>query len=384
MSSQRTYDVILYGATGFTGRLVAEYLARKQGESFRWALAGRNVEKLRGIHAELGVGDDIGLIQADSEDETSLVTMAAQARVVLTTVGPYIRYGEPLVRACIEAGSDYVDITGEPEFVNLLLDRYDGPAQDRGVRIVNCCGFDSIPHDLGVYMTVQHLPDDAAVTAQGYVSSDARFSGGTWHSAIEMLSRRSARRRRSAPASNGDRIVLSAPRKIHYAEVVKGWVAPFPTIDPQVILRSARALPAYGQEFRYAHYLTVGPLPMMIGMGIGVGALAALAQLKPTRDLLLKLQPQGSGPSAERRARSFFDVKIVARADGRQVIGHVHGGDPGYDETSKMVSESALCLALDRAHLPERSGVLTTSVAMGDRLLSRLRQAGLIFEMLKT
>ncbi|MEZ4635902.1 MAG: saccharopine dehydrogenase NADP-binding domain-containing protein [Caldilineaceae bacterium] len=372
---------MLYGATGFTGRLVAEYLARKHDGSFRWALAGRAEDKLRQIRAELGLGNEIGLIRADSGDASSLHNMAAQTRVVLSTVGPYIRYGEPLVKACIDAGSDYVDITGEPEFVNLLLDRHHAAAQDRGVRIVNCCGFDSIPHDLGVYMTVQHLPDDAAVTAQGFVTTDARFSGGTFHSAIEMISRKSTRPRAKTPTVNGGRSVRSGPRKVHYAPEVKGWVAPFPTIDPQVILRSARALPEYGRAFVYSHYLNVGSLPVMVGMGLGVGVLAGLVQIKPTRDLLLKLLPQGSGPSPERRARSSFDVKIVARAGDRQVIGHVHGGDPGYDETSKMVSESALCLALDRAQLPTAVGVITTAEAMGDLLLARLRRAGITFEV---
>lgn len=384
MTDTRAYDIVLYGATGFTGRLVAEYLAQKPSGSFRWALAGRAVDKLRQIRAELNLGDEIGLIHADSSDETSLLNMAAQTRVVLTTVGPYIRHGEPLVKACINAGSDYVDITGEPEFVNLLLDRYDAAARDRGVRIVNCCGFDSIPPDLGVYMTVQHLPDDAVVSLEGFVSSDASFSGGTFHSAIEMISRRSARPPAKTPTVNGGRVVRSGPRKIHYAPAVKGWVAPFPTIDPQVILRSARALPVYGREFVYSHYLNVGSLPLMVGMGVGLGALVALAQIKPTRDLLLKLLPQGSGPSPERRARSFFDVKIVGRAGDREVIGHVRGGDPGYTETAKMVSESALCLALDSDQLPAVAGVVTTAVAMGNRLLERLRQAGIVFEMEKS
>ncbi|MBX2999396.1 MAG: saccharopine dehydrogenase NADP-binding domain-containing protein [Caldilineaceae bacterium] len=381
MTEPRPFDIVLYGATGFTGRLTAEYLAQQGGFPFRWAMAGRSLDKLRQIRTEIGVGEEVTLIRADSDDPASLVAMAGQTRVVLTTVGPYIRYGEPLVKAAIEAGADYADITGEPEFVNTILDRYDAPARERGVRIVNCCGFDSVPHDLGVYMVVKELPDDAAVTVEGFISTDASFSGGTWHSAIEMISRRGLRGPKvKSPAGDG-RVVASGKRTIHRSDVTGGWVAPLPTIDPQVILRSARALPIYGQEFRYVHYLDVGSLPKLIGLGIGVGALAGMAQIKPTRDLLYKLQPQGQGPSAEKRARSHFQVTIIGRAGDQKVVGKVNGGDPGYTETAKMAAESALCLALDRDRLPDRAGVLTPVVTMGDPLLERLRAAGMIFEI---
>jgi short subunit dehydrogenase-like uncharacterized protein len=382
MTQPRPFDIVLYGATGFTGRLTAEYL-KAHGGAARWAMAGRNLDKLRQVRAQIGAGEEVTLIRADSDDPASLVAMAGQTRVVLTTVGPYIRHGEPLVKACIEAGADYADITGEPEFVNTMIDRYDAAARERGVRIVNCCGFDSIPHDLGVYMVVQELPDDASVTVEGFVSTDASFSGGTWHSAIEMISRRGLRGPKAKSPAGDGRVVRSGERKIHRSQVADGWVIPFPTIDPQVILRSARELPVYGREFRYSHYLNVGSLPRMAALGIGVGALAGMAQFKPTRDLLYKLQPQGEGPSAEKRARSHFQVILVGQAGDQKVVGKVSGGDPGYTETSKMAAESALCLALDRDRLPDRAGVLTTAVAMGVPLLDRLRAAGMTFAILK-
>jgi short subunit dehydrogenase-like uncharacterized protein len=382
MSGERPYDIVLFGATGFTGQLAASYLAARKNERFRWAMAGRNREKLQHIGAGLAVGDSVGLIQADSNHPESLRKMAAQARVVLTTVGPYIRYGELLVQACIEARTDYVDITGEPEFVNLLLDRYDEAARQQGVRIVNCCGFDSIPHDLGVYMVVKELPADASVHVEGFVATNASFSGGTWHSAIDMIARKGLRPPRAGHTAGDGRIVRSGERKIHWSQVAKGWVVPFPTIDPQVILRSARSLPIYGRDFSYVHYLRVGSLPRLLGLGLGAGVLAGMAQFKPTRDLLYRLQPQGQGPSAAKRARSYFHVKFIGWAGDAQVVGEVSGGDPGYTETAKMVSEAALCLALDREALSEYSGVLTTAVAMGDPLLARLRAAGLTFEIL--
>ncbi len=388
MSSNRTYEIVAFGATGFTGKLVAEYLAASE-EPFRWAIAGRSAEKLAAVKEDLGLGDDVGVISADSGDPDSLAAMAEQARVVLTTVGPYQKYGEPLVAACVEAGTDYADITGEPEFVSGLIERYDQTASEKGVRVVNCCGFDSIPHDLGAYMMVKELgnvaPDDAPVVLEGFVSASGKFSGGTWQSAVNAMGRvrqQLKRPRRPRRPASGGRKVRGLKTRPRYEREVRGWVAPMPTIDPQIVLRSARALPAYGREFRYGHYMRVGNFAKLAAACIGVGAVFGLAQLPPTRKLLLGLRQSGEGPTPEERARSKFRVTFVGTAGDRRVVGEASGGDPGYGETSKMVSESALCLALDRDRLPERFGVVTTAEAMGDRLLERLRAAGLRFEIL--
>ncbi len=386
MTTNRTYDVVAFGATGFTGKLVAEYLAASC-ESFRWAIAGRSAGKLARVKADSGLGDDVGVIAADSSDSGSLAAMAEQTRVVLTTVGPYQKYGEPLVAACVEAGTDYADITGEPEFVGGLIERYDEAAREKGVRVVNCCGFDSIPHDLGAYMMAQELSSNngSPVVLEGFVSASGGMSGGTWQSAVNAMARarqqmkRPKRPRRSA---GDDRNVRGLKTRPHYEKAVRGWVAPMPTIDPQVVLRSARALPVYGEEFRYGHYVRVGSFARLAALGIGVGSVFGLAQLPPTRKLLLNYRQSGEGPTPEQRARSKFRVTFVGKAGDRRVVGEASGGDPGYGETSKMVSESALCLALDRDQLPERYGVVTTAEAMGDRLLERLRAAGLRFEIL--
>ncbi len=190
MTTERTYDVVVFGATGFTGRLVAEYLAASN-ESFRWAIAGRSAGKLARVKADSGLGDDVGVIAADSSDSGSLAAMAEQTRVVLTAVGPYQKYGEPLVAACVEAGTDYADITGEPEFVGGLIERYDEAAREKGVRVVNCCGFDSIPHDLGAYMMAQELSSNngSPVVLEGFVSASGKMSGGTWQSAVNAMGR---------------------------------------------------------------------------------------------------------------------------------------------------------------------------------------------------
>ena len=306
---------------------------------------------------------------------------------MISTVGPYIRYGEPLVAACAAAGTDYVDLTGEPEFVDEMWLRYHEQAEASGARLVHSCGFDSIPYDLGALFTVQQLPENVPISLEGYVRVGGSFSGGTYHSAILIMSRlregrRVARERRERESRPAGRTVKGAPGKPHHSDFGGGWAVPFPTIDPQTVLRSARALDRYGPDFSYSHYLVQKQLPVLIGMTAGAAAVIALAQLPPTRDLLLKLKDPGEGPSEDQRAKSRFTVRFAARANGTRLRTEVSGGDPGYGETSKMLAESALCLAHDE--LPQLSGQLTPAVAMGDKLIARLRDAGIEFKTLET
>ncbi|SDJ00658.1 Uncharacterized conserved protein [Frankineae bacterium MT45] len=391
MTEDRSYDIVLYGATGFTGSLTAQYLARHAPAGCRWALAGRSPAKLESVRTLLSTIRpelaDLTLVSADSTDPESLAALAASTRVVISTVGPYINYGEPLVAACAAAGTDYVDLTGEPEFVDLMFLRYHERAVASGARLVHCCGFDSIPHDLGTFFTVAQLPEDVALTVSGVVSTNATFSAGTYHSALTGFSHarqtiRAARQRRSveqslAKHSGPTRRARSTTGRVHRVE--GGWAVPLPTIDPQVIARSARALPQYGPQFEYSHYVKVKHLPVAIGAGLGLGALIGLAQIPPVRRLLLSRATPGEGPSLERRDRSHFTVRFTGEGGGKTVTTLVKGGDPGYDETSKMLAESALCLAFD--DLPKTSGQITTATAMGQSLLERLVAAGISFEV---
>jgi short subunit dehydrogenase-like uncharacterized protein len=306
--------------------------------------------------------------------------------VVITTVGPYINYGEPLVAACAAAGTDYVDLTGEPEFVDLMWLRHHAEAEQSGARLVHSCGFDSIPYDLGALFTVGQLPEGAPIELQGFVSTKGTFSGGTYHSAIHIMGRlrqgaQVARERRSKEQRPSDRRVKGVAGKPHNEPLAGGWVVPFPTIDPQTVLRSARALDRYGPQFSYSHYLVVKRLPMAVGLATGAASAIALAQLPPTRQLLLKLKDPGSGPSPEQRAKNWFRVRFLGQSDGKRVVTQVSGGDPGYSETSKMLAHSALCLAHDQ--LPETAGQVTPAVAMGEALIERLRREGIPFEVLE-
>jgi short subunit dehydrogenase-like uncharacterized protein len=310
--------------------------------------------------------------------------VASQAKVVITTVGPYLHYGEPLVAACAAAGTDYVDLTGEPEFVDRMWLGYHEQARRSGARLVHSCGFDSIPYDLGVLHTVNQLPEDSPLSIKGFFRASGTFSGGTYHSAIEIMARLrqgaavARQRGRLEPRPTGRR-VRGVIRPPHRDADAGGWVVPLPTIDPQHVLRSARALDRYGPDFSYGHYLSVGALPMLAGFVVGAGAVVAAAQLPPTRKALLKLKDPGDGPSPEQRAKAWFKVTMVGNAPDRRVLVEVTGGDPGYGETAKMLSESALCLARDE--LPEVAGQTTPAVAMGEKLIDRLRAAGIGFEV---
>ncbi|WP_183100299.1 saccharopine dehydrogenase family protein [Nocardioides pelophilus] len=385
--SPRTYDVVLLGATGFTGGLTADYLAAHAPAGLRWAIAGRSKEKLEAVRDRLGV--DVDLVVVDSSDEAGLREMAAQTKVVATTVGPYLEYGAPLVAACAQEGTDYVDLTGEPEFVDRMYVDHQATAEASGARLVHCCGFDSIPHDLGAYFTIQQLADAVGgeittpVTMRGVARSNGTFSGGTFHSALNAFSRvrqmreamQARKRLEPRPEGRRSRAVSGKPMR---DSVLGYWLVPLPTIDPFVVARSGAALASYGPDFRYSHYAGTKTVRYAAGGAVGASALALAAQVPPVRNLLKSRVPQGTGPSEKRREKAWFTVEFVAETAGTTVRTKVSGGDPGYTETAKMLAESALCLALDDN--PPTSGQVTTAQAMGDALLTRLEAAGITFE----
>ena len=389
MATRRKYDIVVFGATGFTGGLTAEYLAKHAPATLRWALAGRNLDKLKTVRARVGdvnpACKDIDLLSADTGDADSIKQVAESTKVVITTVGPYIKYGEPLVAACAAAGTDYVDLTGEPEFVDAMWLRYHDIAKANGARIVNCCGFDSIPHDLGAYFTVKHLPEDVALKVEGFVRAGGTFSGGTFHSAVTAFSRigeynKVRRQRRKIEDYPLERKIGSTRQTIHFMKEFGAWAVPMPTIDPQIVRRTAVANDRYGPNFRYGHFVLVKKLSSVAMLMGGVGALFAGAQIKLTRDRILKLKNPGDGPTEEQRNKGWFRVRFIGQGGNKRVVTEVSGGDPGYGETSKMLAESALCLALDR--LPRKGGVITPGQAMGDALIERLQAAGIQFRVI--
>ena len=381
----RDLDIIVYGATGFVGILVAGHLALHAPAGTRIALAGRSQPRLEAVRDRLGVQWPV--LVADAAAEADLEKLAAATHVMLTTVGPYGKYGRVLAHACAEAGTDYVDLTGEVVFARASADENHKLARLTGARIVHSCGFDSIPHDLGVFFTLQHLPTDGPVSVRGVARSNATFSGGTFHSAMTAMSRArqmkaaldERRKKEGRPSGRSSRAVTGKP---HRDKLLGYWLLPLPTIDPQVVQHSGAALASYGPKFTYSHFAGTKTLRYAAGGVAGVSALAVGAQIKPVRNLLKKRVPQGEGPDEARRRKSWFTVDFVGEAGGETVHTRVSGGDPGYTETAKMLAESALCLALDTN--PETAGQVTTAVAMGQNLLTRLQKAGIKFEVVSS
>ncbi len=383
----RTYDVVLLGATGFAGRLTAQHLASRLPADARWAIAGRDEARLGEVRDALSLGAATApdVLVADSGERDSIQRLAAATRVVATTVGPYLEYGEPVVAACAEAGTDYVDLTGEPEFIDRMWLAHHATAVLSGARIVHACGFDSVPHDLGAYFTVQQLPAGVPITVSGVVRTNASLSGGTFHSALGQFARAKqmraamAQRRAAEPRPTGRR-ARAASGKVHRDADLGLWLVPLPTVDPFVVARSAAALESYGPAFTYSHFAGLRKLRTLAGAGVGLGGLMVAAQIPPLRRAVASRIPAGTGPSQSRRDKSWFTVDFIGEGGGKRVHTQVRGGDPGYTETAVMLGESAMSLAYDDN--PATSGQVTTAVAMGEHLLRRLQDAGISFTVL--
>lgn len=411
--TSRELDVIVYGATGFVGRLTAQYLSRA-GSGARIGLAGRSADRLRAVRDTLGpVAEDWPIVVADAGEPATLDAMAARTRVVITTVGPYTRYGLPLVAACAAAGTDYVDLTGEANFVRDSIDLYHKQALDTRARIVHACGFDSIPSDLSVYALYRAARDEDAGELLGtdFVlrGFSGGFSGGTLASMVEMLRTASndpdARRQildphtlsvdRPAEPELGPQPDLSWHRGRDIApELGDIWTAGFAMApyNTRIVRRSNGLLDwAYGRCFRYAEHMSVGSsaaAPVLAGLATGVGNVVfGLAgrffRLLPPRLVERVLPESGTGPSQGTRERGYYrtETYTTTTTGARYLAVMAQQGDPGYQATSVLLGESALALALNGDLLSDHYGVLTPAAAMGDALLVRLPAAGVTLEV---
>jgi short subunit dehydrogenase-like uncharacterized protein len=402
----RALDIALYGATGFTGRLVAEYLAEHAPEGARIGLAGRSEEKLAAVREGLEPrAADWPLIVADSSDRASLEALASGTRVVVTTVGPYARGGLALVEACAHAGTHYADLSGEVLFMRDSIDRFNDTAAATGARIVHASGFDSIPSDIGVLLLHEAAKADGAGeledTTLMVTAMKGKPSGGTIDSMKGQMAEAQADRERGRIMA--DPYALSPDRAAEPDLGREGdlrsverdgqtgqWLAPFvmAQINTRVVRRS-NALQdwAYGRRFRYRETMGMGtgataPAKAAALTG-GLGALMAGLSFGPTRSLLERVLPAaGEGPGEKARETGFFRIEIHANTSSgaRYVCRVAAKGDPGYKATSVMLGEAGLCLALDGDRLPKRAGVLTPATAMGTALADRLQAAGFTFE----
>lgn len=408
--SKREFDVVLMGATGFTGRLVAEHLVSRHGVGgrFKWALAGRSREKLEQIRIELGESAaGLPLIVADSHDRASLDALVERTRVVCTTVGPYALHGSDLVAACAERGTDYCDLSGEVPWMRRMLDAHAASAAESGARIVHCCGFDSIPSDMGVWFLQREAAERFGRpldrVRMRVRAAKGGLSGGTFASMLNIVEE--ARRDKAVArilknpyalcpedARKGERqpYVSSA----RFDPVFDAWAAPFvmAAINTRVV-HKANALTghAYGRSFRYDEAVLTGKgfsgRTKATTVSLGMGAFALGASLGPTRTLLKKLvlPKPGEGPSKAQREAGFFRILLDGRSEQGDALRVAVTGDrdPGYGSTSKMIGETAFVLAQD-ADSDDRvgGGMWTPSTALGERLFEALvEHAGLTFEV---
>ncbi|ORW65937.1 saccharopine dehydrogenase family protein [Mycobacterium saskatchewanense] len=409
----REYDLVLYGATGFVGKLTAEYLATAAGDA-RIALAGRSTDRLRAIRDGLGEpARSWGLLAADAASPSTLNEMATRAQVVVTTVGPYTRYGLPLVAACAAAGTDYADLTGEPPFMRDSIDTYHKQAADTGARIVHACGFDSVPSDLTVYALYRAARHDGAgeLGDTDFVVRSLRggLSGGTIASLLEVLDAASGdpdvRRQlndpytlstdRAAEPELGRQPDLPWRRGRQIAPELSGlWTGGFMMAPANTrIVRRSNALMGwpYGRGFRYTESMSLGssplaPLASAVLSGVGnatMGLGGRYFRLLP-RQLVERVVPKpGTGPSAAARDRGFYRIETytTTTTGARYVARMEQRGDPGYKATSVLLGECGLALALDRDKLSDLRGVLTPAAAMGDALLARFPAAGVSLQV---
>ncbi len=404
----REFDVIVVGATGFTGALVAEYLCERYGvgDSLRWAAAGRNEQKLAALRNSLGTGAaSLPLVVADTLDAEAMRELAERTRVVLTTVGPYALYGSEVVAACAASGTHYCDLAGEVQWIRRMIDAHDDTARRSGARIVHCCGFDSIPMDIGAWFLQKEAKERYGAYCDSIVllvkAMKGGASGGTMASMMNLM--------REARADREVARVLARPyslnpegerrgpdrgdqRGIRFDADARSWTAPFimASVNTRVVRRS-HALLGYpwGKEFRYREAIRTGRGPggwfRSAMITAGLAGLVGLASFDWSRSLLERfvLPKPGTGPDAKAREIGFFNLQQTGKlADGRRIRSRITGDrDPGYGSTSKMLAESAVCLALD--DLDSEGGVLTPASAMAAALIARLQaNAGLSFEIL--
>lgn len=408
MAAKREFDVIIWGATGFTGRLVAEYYLQKYGvdKDLRWAMAGRSQGKLESVRKELG-DTSVPLVVANSHDKDSLDAMTKRTKVICTTVGPYALYGDALVESCVENGTDYCDLAGETQWIRRMIDQHHEKAQENGARIVHCCGFDSIPSDIGVFF----LQEQAKARKGEYVnhvkmrlrSAKGGFSGGTYASMNNVMAEAeqdpAIKKMLFNPYGLNPQGETSGPDKgdlqsVKYDEDVEAFIMPFimAAINTRVVRRShaLRGYP-YGKDFRYDEAMISGTgLTGRLKGYAGLLALAAMMAGKPDslyKKIVNKFFPEpGEGPSRAEREAGFWNFTVVGTyADGSNIVARVTGDrDPGYGSTSKMLGESAVCLALEKRRTPKVKGVLTPASAMGKVLLERLENnAGLTFSIVE-
>lgn len=404
------FDIVIFGATSFVGQILTRYMLAQfalDGE-FKWAIAGRSQNKLMALKQSLGsAAESLDVLVADAVDEASLNLLCSSTRVIISTVGPYALYGEPLLKTCVALGTDYCDLTGEVQWIAKMLERYESQAKVSGARIVNSCGFDSLPSDLGVYFLQQHAQQKFAERCSSIKMRVKKMkgaaSGGTVASMTnifkEVASNPSLRKLLAnpyaiCPADHGNKVRQNSMNRPQYDGDFNSWVAPFvmAVINTRIVHRSnALVAGGYSQHFEYDEAMLTGKGilggTMATTVGAGLGGFAMAAVLPPTRWAMEKfiLPKPGEGPSQDAQEKGFYDLRFYGKTDsGQEIRVKVTGDqDPGYGSTAKMLAQAAACLAQDISKDSVPGGFWTPASIFGDRLIKRLENySGLTFEVI--
>ena len=397
---KREFDVIIWGASGFTGRLVAEYLFQNyNNDELNWAIAGRDIKKLNKIRDQY-LDQNIPVIIGDSFDEVSLVKMTQRTKVICTTVGPYAKYGSQLVKSCVKSKTHYCDLAGEAQWIRKMIDIYHETATENQIKIVNSCGFDSVPSDLGVYYIHKNISKKNLYIKMRVTGAKGTYSGGTYASMQNIIKEayKDMEVRKSLtnpyglnPKGQQDGLDKRDLRSVKYDKKIKSWISPFlmAGINTRIVRRSnALSNFSYGKKFQYDEAVMTGKGVKGRLNGIILSIPLIFLAAKPgsfINKIFNIISPKpGQGPNKKEIENGYFSFRFfVFDHEGNESIFKVTGDrDPGYGSTSKMLAESAVCLAKDK--LDDRYGVLTPSYAMGDNILNRLiLKAGLTFNRIK-
>jgi short subunit dehydrogenase-like uncharacterized protein len=404
------FDIIIFGATSFVGQILTRYMLNQfaVGGELKWAIAGRSQNKLIELKLSLGTaGEALDTLVADAADEDSLHSMCLSTRVIISTVGPYALYGEPLVKVCVALGTDYCDLTGEVQWIAKMLERYEDEAKKSGARIVNSCGFDSVPSDLGVYFLQHHANQKFGQTCSSIKMRVKKMkgaaSGGTVASMTnifkEVASNPALRKVLAnpyaiCPSDHGNTVRQDNMNRPQYDDDFNSWVAPFvmAVINTRIVHRSNTLVEGgYSQHFDYNEAMLTGKGLMgsgiAAGVGVGLGGFAMAAVIPPTRWVMEKfiLPKPGEGPSIDAQEKGFYDLRFYGKTDdGQEIRCKVTGDqDPGYGSTAKMLGQAAACLALDISKDDVQGGFWTPASVFGTQLITRLeKHAGLTFEII--
>ena len=405
------FDIIIFGATSFVGQILTRYMLNQfaVGGELKWAIAGRSQNKLSELKLSLGTaGEALDTLVADAADEDSLHSMCLSTRVIISTVGPYALYGEPLVKVCVALGTDYCDLTGEVQWIAKMLERYEDEAKKSGARIVNSCGFDSVPSDLGVYFLQHHANQKFGQTCSSIKMRVKKMkgaaSGGTVASMTnifkEVASNPALRKVLAnpyaiCPSDHGNTVRQDNMNRPQYDDDFNSWVAPFvmAVINTRIVHRSNTLVEGgYSQHFDYNEAMLTGKGLMgsgiAAGVGVGLGGFAMAAVIPPTRWVMEKfiLPKPGEGPSIDAQEKGFYDLRFYGKTDdGQEIRCKVTGDqDPGYGSTAKMLGQAAACLAQDISKDKVQGGFWTPASIFGEQLITRLEShAGLTFELIE-